>query len=369
MIFIAGSAISVFLAALLALKRKKHPADRILMIWMLVNSAHQLLFYFDISGISAQYPFLAGLNIPFPFLHGPLLFLYVSAFGNRLPKRKIVYVLHCLPFITSYIFFLQFYLMPPEQKLYNLSHSLTELSRLNEINYFAVLASGSVYIPLSMIFLFNYQKYIKEKYSSLGKINLRWLQVLILGMAFIWILVYFGNLKLIFILVGVNTTLTGIFGIRQTTIFTNIVTIWPEGTIETAAISDQVRYEKSGLTPERKLHIAEGLHRLMTEEKIFIDSNLSLDILASELNIHPNYLSQYINQELKLSFYDYINLYRISEFKRIIRHPSNSNYNLLALALDCGFNSKSSFNRNFKKATGNTPSEYIRNIAKTEKQL
>ena len=82
-------------------------------------------------------------------------------------------------------------------------------------------------------------------------------------------------------------------------------------------------------------------------------------MLAGDLDISPNHLSQVINQYEKKNFYDFINMYRVEEFKRRALKPENSNYSILAIAYDSGFNSKSSFNQVFKKIEGKTPSRYL----------
>ena len=66
-----------------------------------------------------------------------------------------------------------------------------------------------------------------------------------------------------------------------------------------------------------------------------------------------------VNKKVGKNFYDFVNQYRLEEFKRLLSDPKNRNLTLLSLAIDCGFNSKSSFNRHFKKVTGQTPSQYF----------
>ena len=95
----------------------------------------------------------------------------------------------------------------------------------------------------------------------------------------------------------------------------------------------------------------------MENEKPYLDPKLTLSKLASMLGISSNHLSQVINQYEKVNFCDFVNKYRIEEFK--IQTKKNPHFNILALALEAGFNSKSAFNHIFKKHTGKTPSQYL----------
>ena len=105
---------------------------------------------------------------------------------------------------------------------------------------------------------------------------------------------------------------------------------------------------------------------MMSLEKPFQESELSLADLAHRLNTQPNYLSQVINEREGKTFYDYINTLRIEEFKRLAASQESKKYTLLALAEQCGFNSKSSFNRYFKKVTGQSPSEFLAGFPASE---
>lgn len=122
------------------------------------------------------------------------------------------------------------------------------------------------------------------------------------------------------------------------------------------------KYQKSGLSDFDALTIHKRLSDLMSSEKTFKNPELTLVELAQFLNLHPNILSQVINSLEKKNFYDYINDKRVEEFKSIVILPKNQKYTLLSLALECGFNSKTTFNRNFKKTTGVSPSDYLKNI-------
>ncbi|MFD2593095.1 helix-turn-helix domain-containing protein [Aquimarina hainanensis] len=100
------------------------------------------------------------------------------------------------------------------------------------------------------------------------------------------------------------------------------------------------------------------LKRIMREDKPFLDPNISLKSLASLVSITDKKLSALLNQYMNISFYDYINGYRVEEVKKKINDRTFDHLTLLAIAYDSGFNSKTSFNRIFKKIEGISPSEY-----------
>jgi AraC-like DNA-binding protein len=106
-----------------------------------------------------------------------------------------------------------------------------------------------------------------------------------------------------------------------------------------------------------EIHYKE-LTRLMEDEKLFLDPEISMTTLARKMQLSNGYLSQMINQVEGLNFYDYINRYRVEEVKKRLDDPKFSNLSLYGLAIDCGFRSKSTFNGVFKKMTGLTPSEF-----------
>jgi AraC-like DNA-binding protein len=100
----------------------------------------------------------------------------------------------------------------------------------------------------------------------------------------------------------------------------------------------------------------------MTEEHLFLAPELKLDDLADRLGLSPRLLSQVINEGTGSNFYDFINNYRCREVKRLIAEDENITF--LEAMYQSGFNSKSSFNKEFKKLTGTTPSEYRQSLKK-----
>ncbi|HEX7016259.1 MAG TPA: helix-turn-helix domain-containing protein [Cyclobacteriaceae bacterium] len=108
--------------------------------------------------------------------------------------------------------------------------------------------------------------------------------------------------------------------------------------------------------------LVEKLRAFMTDTKPYLDPELSLSSLSKKMGLTRNQLSHLINAGLGENFYDFINKYRVEEVKRLMADPQKQNYNLLGIALEAGFKSKSTFNLIFKRFTGLTPTEYKKNI-------
>jgi AraC-like DNA-binding protein len=112
--------------------------------------------------------------------------------------------------------------------------------------------------------------------------------------------------------------------------------------------AEVIKYQKTSPGDEAIQEIYEKLTYKMEQEKLYKDPELNLNHVAKLLDVHPNILSQTINTMEQKNFYDYVNRQRIEEFKRIAGLPENQKFTILSLAFESGFNSKTSFNRNFK---------------------
>ena len=384
MFYTVGIIISFFLCLLLLGKKHKTAADFLLSFWLCWIGVHLGFYYLALSERINEFPFLLGLSIPMPLGHPPLLFLYTAALcRGQLPRY---WWGHFVPVVTSYLYLIPFLLLPAEQKIRVFQNKGAGYEGFMLLMNLAINVSGVAYTIFSYRLLQKHRRVISDLFSSEEKINLRWLQNLIYGLAGIWIAVLVGNDAVVFGAAVVFVLFIGYFGIRQVGIFTSLPALemaqsnydspeppssdgqsdmapmpaFSEKTDPETASSDRKKYEKSGLTPEA----AEALHRrlqdLMATQQLFRESELSLTDLAERLDTHPNYLSQIINEKEGKNFYDYINSMRIEAFLKMAADPKSSHFTLLALALECGFNSKSAFNRCFKKVTGQSPSEFLR---------
>jgi AraC-like DNA-binding protein len=100
----------------------------------------------------------------------------------------------------------------------------------------------------------------------------------------------------------------------------------------------------------------------MAVNKPYLDAELTLTELAKRLGVTRSQLSQLINEGTGDNFYDFVNKYRVEQVKALMIDPTMKHYNMLGLALESGFKSKSTFNLIFKRFTGLTPSEYRKNL-------
>lgn len=108
--------------------------------------------------------------------------------------------------------------------------------------------------------------------------------------------------------------------------------------------------------------LLEQLTSVMTKEKLFVNPKLKISDLAGKMGVPSYKLSYLFNQHMQCSFYDYINDYRVLEFKKLIEKGEHKAYSINALMEKCGFTSRSTFFRYFKKNTGMTPNEYISSL-------
>ena len=383
MFYLAGIIITFFLSVLLAGKKGKSEADKILTAWLIITGFHLTMFYLYLSGNYIKFPWLLGLHLPLPLVHGPFLFLYTTAL-TQVRRIKAVGLLHFAPVLVTYGLMFQFFQLPADQKVLVYQHGGSGYKLLMDLVFIAIIASGVVYVILSFLKLRQHKVNIERQFSNTAKINLNWLRYLIYGTSAIWIVILVGlNDIYIFGTVVLYVFFIGYFGIRQVGIFSNKplviepvkslleknvnaepeITNHPQTVGHVSNESDTKRkYQKSSLTADEARRIYKQLHQLMFKDKLFKDPELNLGQLAENLNVHSNVLSQVINSFENKSFYDYINGLRIEEFKTLVADPVNRQYTLLSLAYECGFNSKTAFNRNFKKVTALSPSEYLSQI-------
>ncbi|MEM1339340.1 MAG: helix-turn-helix domain-containing protein [Bacteroidota bacterium] len=368
----AGLGIGVFMFFLLLLKKEKEQGDFLFLGWIAVTLL-QIIFYeitiynFALNGIWA----ILGFGLP--LLGAPLLFLYIlSLTGHRVSWKTSTAHLGIYGIYVVCLFVLQ----------HKDAVSLTAVNGYFEMantspkwmNYYAIplAISGFVYCLWDLFLLRRHRTTIAELFSFDEKINLKWLKYVVYSYFILFVLASFlifgaTQFKIIpiqnaFALVGITLSIMliafGFYGFRQTAIFSGN-TIQDPSLLELDAPSlKKAAYSKSGLTTKKVDELGGQLMDYMKFEKPFLDEDLSLSLLSEKSGINPSHLSQVINQHFDLNFYDFVNQYRVAEAKKMLSSRKFDHLSVLGIAYDCGFKSKSSFNRYFKKYTSLSPSEY-----------
>jgi AraC-like DNA-binding protein len=373
-LFIIGIFFSFFLQFLLFSKKNKTIVDKILGIWMFFIGLHLFSYYAYFLGYWEKYPHLTGITHPFPLLHGPFLYLYVvfSIRKTQLFRKKDF--LHFLPAIFSYLYMIPYFFFYSEAR-----KRLVDTGQVSDLHVFmyvslaGFIVSGIIYPILAYRLIGRFNKMIHENLSYDDNINLNWLRYCIIGVFGIFLsvgifsalqyllkvefpfnpdFIYYSEVILFILFIGY-------FGIKHESLFIENAQVGTNREEEKPENKTSSEYKKSGLKTDDAETYHNQLLQLMTSKKPFLEPKLTLNTLANELGITVNHLSQVINQFQGKNFYDFINEYRIEEFKTRALSLKNKHLSLLAIALDSGFNSKSSFNSVFKKHTRMTPSQFL----------
>jgi AraC-like DNA-binding protein len=368
-LFTIGIFLSFFLSLLLARKKEKSLSDKILAVWMFVFGIHLTSYYLYSLGFWTRYPHMVGVTLPVPLLHGPLLYMY-TLYSLRNDRRlREIDLLHFVPAALTWLYMTRFYFFySAEQKVLVDTGQIDDYAVFATICLFAFIISGISYPILAYRLVGAHKRLLVENFSYDENISLDWLKYCIWGIGAIYLTVaivtalkdglgfiFPFNADFIFYAMIITFVMCiGYFGIRYQGLFSeNFV----DESKQLVQGKPQKEYKKSGLKQDMAKMVHKQLQQLMQEEKPFTNPTLTLSDLAGRVEVTPNHLSQIINQYEQKNFHDFVNAFRIEEF--IQQAKTNTHLSILAIALDAGFNSKSSFNSVFKKHKGKTPSKYM----------
>jgi AraC-like DNA-binding protein len=362
-VFLFAAVQGIFLASILFInKRGNRAANRVLAVYILLFSILLSFYVAYWSGYMQQYVHLTGLEVPMPFLFGPVLLMYLKLYNKG--KINKFYFLHFVPFVIHVFCFLPFYIKNAEEKrnfLKNTVNTEGVLSLIHILNYSQLLFMSAYAIWM----FFNLNKYKKQEIAHPDALKkYKWQRIIVyffigfvLSFWSYYILVWLNWLSResdygISFCMAIFIYTMGYLGFRQPEIFQDY-SVEKNG--------NGSKYEKSSLTPEQSKSYLEQLIFLMDTEKPYLDSELKINDLAEKLNITMHHLSQVINAERAQNYNDFINKYRISEAQRLLLTPQYQDAKILSIAFDVGFNNKATFNAAFKKITGMSPSIFRKN--------
>ena len=377
-----AGAVQGFALALLLYKSARRPnhANRYLAIILVALGAHTLHQYLITTGYIAWTKPAIGFNLPLEYLFGPSIFLYIKALTNP-DEARGGGQLHFVPALASLLLLLPFYVLPFAEKWQIVTHNFAAttwmgMTKLVLPTYILTAeVSFAAYLFASYRLLRDHQRRVRDYFSYAEKVTLTWLShflgvfAVFLGFFIVYVVFiksqgtvnHIADSLYIFTLFAI--LYLGIGGLLQPAIYPGSVT--PDAALSSAdgAVKPSAKYKKSALGGERKIRISQRLRKLMEEEQLYLNADLTLPKLAQALSVSPNYLSQTLNEYLDVSFFEFVAAYRISHAKSLLANPANSKMTILDVAIESGFNSRSAFYSAFRNGTGMTPAQFKREPA------
>ena len=207
-----------------------------------------------------------------------------------------------------------------------------------------------------------YKQQLKEFYSSLSLQGPYGLLLLTLGFAVNWLW------SLVVHLLGdsINTRVADNFGIFDNYITFLLVNalfvyslLYAHQLIQTKG---KVKEKDTAVTAEPSADVIERIRRVMEDEQLYLKQNLNIEEFARHLGIHYREVSNILNHYFNTNFFEFVNRYRVERAKKILSDPQRADTTIFDILLESGFNSKSSFNRFFKRYAGMSAAEFRKQV-------
>lgn len=358
------SFLTVFVSFLLAfflltVKSKNKIGNTFLAIYLIVR-AIDLSSYFYYSFIDLPIEFeLLRMDIG-SFLEIPFLYLFVLSILYSDFEIKKAYALHLIPFVlVSLIQIPVFYLAD-----FDAQNLFADTYLFNPYGVFSISLAHlqqAFYIILIFKLLIRYKKVLVENYSISNDYNYTWLLQMTIFLSIIFIVAIIKNsqkysstdddLLPFRLLVSTGMLLFTCWLVLKALYAPKIFT----------GIDSKIRLNSDKETDieEEELNtirLAKQLKTCMQNEKPFIDSDFTIQMLAAQTGIDTREISRVLNHHLNQNFYEFVNQYRIQEAKKVLLDDRKKT--VLEVLYEVGYNSKSTFNTHFKQSTGYTPTDF-----------
>lgn len=337
-------------------------ANKLLAILILAFSYTRFLSFVKLSALYRLWPHLLSTGGPLWFILPPLYYFYVKALLAQPIRWNRFSVLHVLPALAILFYLFPYYLLPAASKLGMMAApDQSNAARLTML-FFSLLygLQNIVYLRLCIKNLQSQAPANNGATAAAKPAHRSWLKLLFaLMMLFAVFHVVVASVEFVEKrdLVEMDYLPMAFFTIMVYAI-AYLAIQQPE-----KLFPPPLRIRKSWPREEASLETDEVIKRLrkiMETEKPYLDCNLKYSDLAAKLGISVRHLSRVLNEELGISFNEFVNAYRIKEVQTQLLNQENGEHTLLGIALEAGFNSKTSFNRIFKDHTGLTPTEFLR---------
>ena len=374
-IVLFGAAQGLFLSVYLFSKPENRHANKWLAFLLTVISLHLIEYAAAITGITLQYPIFIAITYPILFCMGPLYYIYCRYLLDKSYKTTLKTILHFLPSLIVLLLMLPFYTLSAEAKISFISGLAQEgtmkIPTGQLIFMGAHVAQTVAYIFASYKFIGKKEEELKDLSSDVFVVKkLNWLNVFSLYLSIYFLLYFIVVVLLTFInsyqvqldyvlllITAISIYAIGYSAISNPEIFKAIPEFKPITIgLQSLELNKEPPVNGSRIST-RSPELKDKLIQFMESNKPYLKSDLRISELADSLTVPAYHLSQLINDEFLVNFYDFINKYRVEEAKKLLMEDTR-NYKILAIAYEVGFNSKATFNRVFKKFTDLTPSEF-----------
>nr|WP_321355442.1 helix-turn-helix transcriptional regulator [uncultured Draconibacterium sp.] len=364
-----GISQSLFAVILMFIKKPLSIADKILGVWLSFLSIFFVvnLIQFN-AGVTDRggWPAILSTSLTFP----SFLYLYSKYITKEYGKFKRSDLLHFLPAVFGFLFAAIIYKNEHIYDLQSFDSYYTQKSIELTIVAFLQFACIIFYAGMAHISIKRYRRQISNFYSFQShRISLNWLRVILISFLLLHCLiipmsVFYREIPFSFNLHTFRNSaylvfiyVLSLWGLKQQQLISDFKPLLLNRETD-SEVKNSTRYQKSGLKDEQAEAYLKELIDYMNSSEAWKDSELSLAKISNKLKIPKHQISQILNEKLKKNFYTFVNEYRTEYAKKLIVSPKHKNWSFLAIAYECGFNSKTAFNNFFKKYTNMTPTEY-----------
>jgi len=357
-LILAGIVQGLFFGVVCLSSRKyRSAATLFLLALIVVFTFNNLQYYLQDSGIISSRKLFTIVFVPYQLIAGPLLFFYGLCLmhpKDKIPKKTLWLL---LPFAIGLLYTTSYKILYAAGIIdYDLFGYFDIIFTFLE--FFAIFLN--MVLVVSLLLRLRRIENTSEAYSPESvSPQLSWFKI-ILWVFFLLCFLWIYNAILSF-LYEVETAYYSLWIAMSAMIYwLGHVGVYKYGieeerkSIRHYSIENRVYYAP---IKQKNEHIM-AMEKLLVGERHFLDPTLTLDKLAEQLSLSKSHLSRVINTELGMGFPDYLNALRVEEAKSYLANPEFANYTLVAIGLEAGFNSKTTFNTVFKKVTTLTPSEY-----------
>jgi AraC-like DNA-binding protein len=354
-----GFSQSIFAAILIGTKKENNIADKILTAWLSLLGIEFFTCAIDYRIFGK--PLLSSSFL----LINPAFFLYVKSLILRDFRLKWSQLLHLAPFIVfetiAYIIYKPFSLETFFQSGYSYWYSyLFSLVTLVSWVYYNSSCSALIY---------RHRRNLLNEFSNIeSSKKISWLYFIVIFYNLYCLAVVITSILTLFL--GLNFLLPHTFNYSALLMLVFIlafyglhqksISLYTEKEVHDSHLSQSLNIPES-----RRVTIQADLVSYFKKEKPFLNPELSMTMLADYLKVPKHHLTEVMNANMGMNFFQYVNKYRVEAVKEMLADPKN-HFSVEAVGYECGFSSKSSFFTVFKNLTGKTPSEYKKSILSIE---